>query len=300
MYIPHHSYFSSMEQAGKILRDQKVQAGGTSYHVIVREEDLSRFYPGMLRYTLEARAGPEVLAQFRTNSYEYSPAMPFHARQVAEERAASWEAELRADPGAFRESHPAPSMPAGRVQGRGVVIIQGSPRAGGNSAILASWAAESARREGREVEVIYPHDMDIHPCIGCYQCYNTGTCVFQDDMNGIIDAIAGCSLLVICSPVYTNTVPAGLKALLDRFSALHAEMTLGGHLLSRKGLLMAVAGRKGHDNFRCVTEVIRAFFSLLGITPLQPVLVDATDVIRDVTKVDGLEDRVMSLVRDSL
>jgi len=289
-----------MEQAGKVIRDQQVQADGTAYHVIVREEDLSRFYPGLLRYTLEVRAGKEVLAVFRTNSYEYSPAMPFQARQVAEERATSWEEELRTGPSAFRESHPLPPLPAGHVQGRRVVIIQGSPRAGGNSAILASWAAEAARRKGREVEVIYPHDMDIHHCIGCYQCYNTGTCVFQDDMSEIIDAVAGCSLLVICSPVYTNTVPAGLKALLDRFLAMHAEMTLGGHVLSRKGLLMAVAGRKGQDNFMCVTEVIRAFFSLLGITPLQPVLVDATDLIGDVTKVEGLEGRVMSVVRDTL
>ncbi len=289
-----------MEQTGEIIRDQQVQADGTAYRVVVREEDLSRFYPGMLRYTLEAWAGPEVLAQFRTNTYEYSPAMPFHARQVAEERAASWEAELRADPGVFCESHPAPSLPGGRVQDGRIVIIQGSPRPGGNSAILASWAAEAARREGREIEVIYPHDLDIHPCIGCYQCYNTGTCVFQDDMNEIIDAVAKCRLLVICSPVYTNTVPAGLKALLDRFLALHAEMTFGGHLRVRKGLLMAVAGRKGQDNFMCVTEVIRVFFSHLGITPLQPVLVDATDVIRDVTKVEGLEDRVRYLVRENL
>ncbi|HOT02611.1 MAG TPA: flavodoxin family protein [Methanolinea sp.] len=289
-----------MEQSEKSVRDPYVEARGTVYHVVVREEDLSRFYPGMVRYVIEARAGQEVLALSRTNSYEYSPDMPFSARQLAEERAASWEAELRADPGAFRESHPAPSLPAGRVQGRDVVIIQGSPRAGGNSAILASWAAESARREGRKVEVIYPHDMDIHPCIGCYQCYNTGTCVFQDDMNGIIDAVAVCSLLVICSPVYTNSVPAGLKALLDRFMALHAEMTLGGNLPPRKGLLMAVAGRKGHENFKCVKEVIRAFFSLLGMTPLQPVLVDATDVIHDVTRVEGLKDRVMSVIRDNL
>ena len=115
-----------MEQTGEIIRDQQVQADGTAYRVVVREEDLSRFYPGMLRYTLEAWAGPEVLAQFRTNTYEYSPAMPFHARQVAEERAASWEAELRADPGVFCESHPAPSLPGGRVQDGRIVIIPSS------------------------------------------------------------------------------------------------------------------------------------------------------------------------------
>ncbi|MCU0632572.1 MAG: flavodoxin family protein [Methanolinea sp.] len=200
----------------------------------------------------------------------------------------------------FLASHPVNPAPVEHVPGGGVVVIQGSPRPGGNCGILASWAAEEARNAGVETMVIYPHDMDIHPCIGCYQCYNTGTCVFQDEMTALIDDVAKSRLVVICSPVYTNTVPAGLKALLDRFQALHGEITLGGHSPPKRGLLMAVAGRKGIQNFRCVSGVIKAFFSLVDITPLSPVLIDGMDEIRDVRTVPGLEDHVRSKVKECL
>ena len=93
----------------------------------------------------------------------------------------------------------------------------------GNCSILAGWAVDAAHELGRTAQVIYPHDMDIRCCIGCYQCYNTGSCVFDDDMGSIIDAIRESSLLVVCSPVYTNTVPGGLKLLIDRCQAYHAE-----------------------------------------------------------------------------
>ena len=98
---------------------------------------------------------------------------------------------------------------------------------------------------------MYPHDLDIHCCIGCYQCYNTGTCVFDDDMSGIIDAIRGASLLVVCSPVYTNTVPGGLKLLIDRTQAYHAERVLFGGRTGQSGLVLRFRAQGG-DNFTCV------------------------------------------------
>jgi len=104
-----------------------------------------------------------------------------------------------------------------------LVVIQGSPRGDGNCSILARWAVDTVHELGRTAQVIYPHDMDIRCCIGCYQCYNSGSCVFDDDMGSIIGAIKVASLLVVCSPVYTNTVPGGLKLVIDRCQAYHAE-----------------------------------------------------------------------------
>jgi len=289
-----------MEPAITTIFERQVEAGGASYRIMMGEEDLSRFYPGMIRYTIEISRDDEIVALTRTNSYEYSPCMPFRAREVADDTVARWEAHLKLDPETFLASLPAIPATRKRRPGGGVVIIQGSPRPGGNCAILASWAADSARHEGVETTVIFPHDLDIHPCIGCYQCYNTGTCIFEDDMNAIINAVAESRLVVICSPVYTNTVPAGLKALIDRFQALHAERTLGGDARPGRGLLLAVAGRKGTENFKCVSEVARAFFSLLGITPVQPILVDGMDMIRDVRTVPDLGEQVRSSVKDCL
>jgi multimeric flavodoxin WrbA len=150
------------------------------------------------------------------------------------------------------------------------------------------------------VQVIYPHDLDIHCCIGCYQCYNTGTCIFPDDMNGIIDAIRGATAIVVCSPVYTVTVPAGLKLVIDRSQAYHAERMLAGGRSGQKGLVLAVAGRSGEKNFTCVTRVLAAFFSHLGITPAGEILIDSVDAVRDIRLIEGLEKRVREAVERSM
>jgi multimeric flavodoxin WrbA len=141
--------------------------------------------------------------------------------------------------------------------------------------------------------------LDIHCCIGCYQCYNTGSCVFDDDMVSVIDAIKSASLLVVCSPVYTNTLPGGLKLLIDRCQAYHAERALSGGITGQKGLILSVAGRVGEENFTCTTRVISSFLRNLGIKPVGEILIDRTDAIRDIRTIDGLEQRVRQKVKQS-
>jgi len=181
-----------------------------------------------------------------------------------------------------------------------LVIIQGSPRGDGNCSILAGWAVDAAHEVGRTAQVIFPHDMDIRCCIGCYQCYNTGTCVFDDDMGSIIDAIRGASLFIVCSPVYTNTVPAGLKLVVDRCQAYHAERVISGGRTGQKGLVFSVAGRKGEENFTCITRVIFAFLRNLGIDPVGEILIDRVDAIRDIRTIAGLEENVKGKVKQHL
>ena len=129
---------------------------------------------------------------FRTNTYEYSPLVPLAAENVALRKADEWAHEISTSPDVFLSGHHKPCRSVQAPRPADVVIIQGSPRPDGNCGILASWAVEAAQTAGRTARVIYPHDLDIHCCIGCYQCYNTGTCVFDDDMTGIIDAHPRC------------------------------------------------------------------------------------------------------------
>lgn len=97
---------------------------------------------------------------------------------------------------------------------------------------------------GKTVRVIYPDDMAIHPCTGCSQCYNNGTCTFNGDMEEIIEASSHADrIVVICAPVYTNTVPGMAKILIDRCLAWHTSRTIGLEAKDRKGVLVAVAGR---------------------------------------------------------
>jgi NAD(P)H-dependent FMN reductase len=182
-----------------------------------------------------------------------------------------------------------------------VLILQGSPRPDGSCALLASWAAEACASAGRDVEVVFVHDLEVHPCIGCYQCYNAGDCTFDDDMTLLGRALRTASLVVVCSPVYTNTVPAGLKAVIDRAQSVHAEASLRpGDPPLQAGVLLATAGRPGLENFACVRSVVRAFLTNLGIRYRGEVLVDDLDLRRDPRDRAGLETQVRSTVLGAL
>jgi multimeric flavodoxin WrbA len=119
-------------------------------------------------------------------------------------------------------------------------------------------------------------------------------------MGNVIGAIREASLLVVCAPVYTNTVPGGLKLLIDRCQAYHAERSLSGGRTGQKGLIFSVAGRKGEENFTCVTQVISAFLRNLGITPAGEILIDRIDSVRDIRTIAGLDDTVRKKVKHCL
>jgi multimeric flavodoxin WrbA len=289
-----------MEPVRERVRSVEINAGKERYILILDSEDFSMLYPGMIRYTLTAQEGERIISVFRTNSFEYSPLVPLAAQTVAGQTADEWEREIRNNPLDFILNHRQMVPKCAAAPKSDLVIIQGSPRALGNCGILAGWAVDAAHELGRTAQVIYPHDMDIHCCTGCYQCYNTGTCVFEDDMGNIIGGIREASLLVVCTPVYTNTVPGGLKLLIDRCQAYHAERSLSGGRTGQKGLIFSVAGRKGEENFTCVTQVISAFLRNLGITPAGEILIDCMDSVRDIRTIADLEDTVREKVKQCL
>jgi len=71
-----------------------------------------------------------------------------------------------------------------------VLILKGSPREKGNSAALAERVAAGAREAGAQVESVYLHSLDIHPCDACDECQEKGTCIIEDDMQPLYSKIS--------------------------------------------------------------------------------------------------------------
>jgi multimeric flavodoxin WrbA len=289
-----------MEPVTEVVRSVEINAGNVQYALNLYHEDFSALYPGMIRFTVIVKSEEKTIAVFRTNSFEYSPLVPLAVANIAKQIFDEWEREIRNNPMSFILNHRQLLQENAVLTTSDLVIIQGSPRGDGNCSILAGWAVDAAHEVGRTAQVIFPHDMDIRCCIGCYQCYNTGTCVFDDDMGSIIDAIRGASLLIVCSPVYTNTVPGGLKLVIDRSQAYHADRVISGGRTGQKGLVFSVAGRKGEENFTCITRVIFAFLRNLGIDPVGEILIDRVDAIRDIRTIAGMEENVKGKVKQHL
>jgi multimeric flavodoxin WrbA len=120
-------------------------------------------------------------------------------------------------------------------------------------------------------------------------------------MQDLIAALRTTRLLVVCTPVYTNTVPGGLKLFIDRCQALHAERTFEDARFHRaRGLLLAVSGRAGEENFTCVTKVVDAFFRHMEFWPSGTVLIDNMDAFRDVREVPWSGQKVRDAVEHSI
>ena len=99
-----------------------------------------------------------------------------------------------------------------------ILILKGSPREKGNSAVLADRAASGALEAGAEVESIYLHGMDIRPCDGCDLCKENGEiCVIEDDMQSLYPKLQEMDALLIASPIYWFTYSAQLKLCIDRW-----------------------------------------------------------------------------------
>ena len=64
-----------------------------------------------------------------------------------------------------------------------VLIINGSPRENGNTAIALKEMVKVFEAEGVETEIIRVGNQDIRGCIACGSCFKTGKCVFQDLVN---------------------------------------------------------------------------------------------------------------------
>lgn len=285
------------------IREHRIDG---TYSLFLEKEDLGSLYPRMIRYTLSLLEKDDVVAQFRTNNYEYTPALAIKAESAAHSHFEDWKERIISRHDKFIEYlkrqeklrkevyKPLP------VPGCDAVIIQGSPRPDGNCAVMASWVVEKLNSVGKKSSVFFPADMYIRPCTGCYQCYNYGHCVFLDDMAKLYAAVNRASLVVVFSPVYTNTVPASLKGLFDRFQAYHAMNNLDGRKHTSSGLFISTAGRKGMENFSHVVPVTDAFMAVSGIKKKGQVLVDNIDEIYDVRSVSGLRQKIEKNVTDYL
>ncbi|MEI3331418.1 MAG: flavodoxin family protein [Oscillospiraceae bacterium] len=97
-----------------------------------------------------------------------------------------------------------------------VLMLNGSPRPNGNTAVALREIETVFRENGVEVETVIIGNRAIRGCVACGGCAKTGKCVFDDAVNELAPKFEAADGLVVASPVYYASANATLVACLDR------------------------------------------------------------------------------------
>lgn len=138
-----------------------------------------------------------------------------------------------------------------------VLLVNGSPRANGNTALALEEMVKVFIEEGIETEILHVGNKDIRGCVACGNCYQTGKCVFDDMVNEGVAKFAECDGIVVGSPVYYASANATLIAFLDRlFYSSHFDKRM------KVGASVTVARRGGCS---ATFDELNKYFTISGM-----------------------------------
>lgn len=124
-----------------------------------------------------------------------------------------------------------------------VLMINGSPRIGGNTSVALAEMEKTFVKNGIETEIMQIGNKAIRGCIACGTCMKKGQCVFDDAVNEAAPKFEAADGLVIASPVYYASANATLIAFLDRLfysTGFDKRMKVGASVVvARRGGLSA-------------------------------------------------------------
>lgn len=138
-----------------------------------------------------------------------------------------------------------------------VLLINGSPKANGNTAYALNQMAEVFADQGIETEIVHIGNKAIRSCIDCHGCAKTGKCVFEDIVNETAPKFQEADGLVVGSPVYYASANATVLAFLTRlFHSTHFDKRM------KVGAGIAVARRGGCS---ATFDELNKFFTISGM-----------------------------------
>lgn len=142
-----------------------------------------------------------------------------------------------------------------------VLILNGSPKANGNTMVAINEMVKVFESENVDVEVVNVGSMNIRGCVACGSCASTGKCVFDDEVNEVAAKVEEADGLVVASPVYYASANATLIALLDRlFYSAHFDKTM------KVGASVVCARRGGCS---ATFDELNKYFTISGM-PIAP------------------------------
>ena len=142
-----------------------------------------------------------------------------------------------------------------------VLIINGSPRANGNTDIALREMEKVFAEEGVETKRLNIGTQMIHGCVACNACHRTGKCGFDDVVNRAADILRDCDGLVVGSPVHYAAAGGSITSFLDRM--FYAG---GSQMRAKVGAAVCSARRAGTT---ATLDQLSKYFTICGM-PIAP------------------------------
>lgn len=150
------------------------------------------------------------------------------------------------------------------MSAKNVIILNGSPKANGNTAIALREAEKVLRQNEIETEWFHVGNLDVRGCVACNKCRETGSCVFNDIVFTLSEKMSKADGLLVGSPVYFASPNGTLLSLLDRlfYSNLRADWSM------KVGATVSIARRGGATT---TMDVLNKYFlkSNMPVVPSQ-------------------------------
>lgn len=171
-----------------------------------------------------------------------------------------------------------------------IVVITGSPRKNGNSFAMTEAFIKAAEEKGHNVVRFDAAMKNVGGCHACETCYSTGKpCSFDDDFNIIAQDILEADAVVFSTPVYWYSIPAQIKAVLDK---MYSFCVAGKDIANKKCAVIICCEEDDITVMDGVRIPIERSAALLKWKMVGTVMVSGVLNVGDIEKTDGCQKAV--------
>lgn len=171
---------------------------------------------------------------------------------------------------------------------KNIVVLTGSPRAGGNSDQMAEAFIHGAQMAGHLVTKISTAELNVQGCVACCGCYRTEDrpCCHNDDFNRIVPLIERADVIVFAAPLYWSTFPAPIKRVIDNFYCFYMGKR---KVAGKRAVLLSCGEDTAYNMFDGIQRAYELILPVLGWSNAGMIFVPGVNEIGDVQKTDGLK-----------
>ncbi len=138
-----------------------------------------------------------------------------------------------------------------------ILLINGSPRKGGNTALALREMESVFTQNGLSSETVQVGHLAVRGCLACGYCHEHGHCTVDDIVNELAPKFEAADGLVVASPVYYASANGTLVSMLDRlFYSTRFDKTM------KVGASVAVARRGGCS---ATFDQLNKYFTIAGM-----------------------------------